>query len=163
MQAIKDRFMGKVEIITETGCWIWMASTLKPSAKKTGNQMPYGCFYIGGKTVSAHRASYLLFNGEIPAGKCVCHVCDTPLCVNPSHLFAGSVKDNVNDMVRKGRSRQSASHQFKRGALHHAAKLTLSQVEEIRRSKGSIRFIALKFNVAKDAIWKIRNGLSWSF
>lgn len=162
MQEIKDRFMSKVEMVTESGCWIWMASTLIPSAKSKGNRVAYGCFTVGKKSISAHRASYKFFVGYIPDGMSVCHSCDIPLCVNPSHLFIGSHKDNMQDMVKKGRAKQCVEHQFKRGHLHHSAKLTLQQVCEIRESTGSLRSVAAKFNVTKDAIWAVRKGITWN-
>jgi len=58
-----------------------------------------------GKHIKAHRMSYLIHVGDIPAGKVVMHSCDNPSCVNPDHLSVGSYSDNIQDCVRKGRFR----------------------------------------------------------
>lgn len=76
------------------GCWAW-----DRGLKESG----YGVARTHEKTITAHRLSYLAFNGEIPAGLCVLHKCDVRVCVNPEHLFLGTHRDNAQDMVRKGR------------------------------------------------------------
>lgn len=78
-------------------CWEW-----------TGTRSPagYGSFYLAGTVRSAHRAALEMKLGRpIAEGLFACHACDTPWCVNPSHLWEGSAKDNVDDMWRKGRAR----------------------------------------------------------
>ena len=77
-----------------SGCIIWQGST----------SAGYGAVRVNGKTRKTHRLSYEEYVGAIPAGMCVCHKCDTPLCINPDHLFIGTHDDNMKDMVAKGRS-----------------------------------------------------------
>lgn len=95
-----ERFEEKFIPVTESGCWIWTASC---------HERGYGLFHTGrnlkkGKMEFAHRVSYELYKGVRPSDEeCVCHSCDNPYCVNPSHLFIGTHKDNMDDMKRKGR------------------------------------------------------------
>lgn len=81
--------------VPETGCWLWLGAWDVDGYGKMGG---YG-------SISGHRISYEMFNGPIPEGFMVCHTCDTPPCVNPQHLFAGTATDNARDRERKGRSR----------------------------------------------------------
>ena len=75
-------------------CWDW------PHAR---HEAGYGvCTYKGVKT-TAHRLAYELTNGPVPDGMYVLHTCDRPQCCNPAHLFVGTPKDNVADMLAKGR------------------------------------------------------------
>lgn len=81
------------------GCWLWHAGKFAKG---------YGMFnigrYVNGKqhTEYAHRVAFVLSHGDIPPGLVVMHSCDTPACVNPSHLSLGTQTDNVADAYKKG-------------------------------------------------------------
>ena len=91
MASVSERFWAKVDKTGE--CWLWTGA----------NVGGYGHINIGGRMVRSHRLSYEWANGPIPKGLVVCHRCDTPACVNPAHLFAGSQRDNHKDCYVKGR------------------------------------------------------------
>lgn len=93
-----DRFRSKVNKHTATGCWLWTGNLVRgygsfSRVDDSGKQRPH----------PAHRFSWTLANGPIPDGQCVCHACDTPRCVNPNHLFLGTIQDNLNDARAKRR------------------------------------------------------------
>jgi hypothetical protein len=79
--------------VVPSGCWEWQGFR-HPSG--------YGQIYLHGKKWSAHRASYRLHKGEIPAGMDVCHSCDNKPCCNPDHLWLGDQRANSLDVVSKG-------------------------------------------------------------
>ena len=95
---MKNYILDNVEIITESGCWIWMLYCAKKG---------YGSASLPSvkNVIGAHRVSYFIFKGDIPDGMYVLHRCDVPSCCNPSHLWLGSNKDNMQDKCSKGRHR----------------------------------------------------------
>lgn len=116
--AAADRFWSKVGRTGDDDCWEWQASKFTSG---------YGQFGIGSRPWPAHRVSWVLANRRpIPRDYYVLHTCDNPGCVNPRHLFVGTHKDNMGDMIRKGRKTASS------GENHHRSKLTADQVAEIR-------------------------------
>lgn len=153
------RFNANWQAVTETGCWIWTGGFGRKN---------YGRFRVGGKkVVSSHRFSYALHKGPIPDGLCVCHKCDTPQCVNPDHLFVATNEENTADRVRKGRtvSGRSGAKNPPKHARHHQAKLSQSDVDEIRRlaSEGRMtqREIAALFGISQANVSTIKCGVSW--
>ena len=137
---------GRFDMDTRTGCWLWTAYR---------NRGGYGKARHGGKVHLAHRVSWEVHNGPIPAGMCVCHRCDTPSCVNPEHLFLGTQADNVRDMAAKGRGRAPA------GEAHRSAKLTAADVAAIRADGRTPRIIAAEYGVSRPQISAIRLGKNW--
>jgi HNH endonuclease len=110
------RFWDYVDIQGDNDCWEWQGT------KTAAN---YGLMYWNGKLEYAHRLSLEMDGRPVPARWHACHTCDNPPCVNPKHLFPGTPRDNVKDMVSKSRHYH--------GDLHHAAKITDNQVLIIRQ------------------------------
>lgn len=77
-------------------CWTWTGA-------KHGQGRGYGKFRLGGRVVSAHKASHILFNGDVDNGLVVGHLCNNECCVNPHHLVAQTQSDNMSYAVICGR------------------------------------------------------------
>lgn len=142
----------------ENDCWIWCSAT----RMKFG----YGAIKVKGKTLSAHRYSYTLHHGDIPAGMFVCHKCDNPKCINPDHLFLGTNSDNMKDAYSKGRITLPTNGGFKLGNKPVNRKLTEEQVIQIKeilktRGKTTLREIAEQFGVNQYVIRDINCGRSY--
>jgi predicted XRE-type DNA-binding protein len=107
----------------------------------------------------AHRLIYELVNKlELPDNQILRHkVCDTPLCVNPYHMLPGTMKDNSEDAIEKGRNAW--------GEKLPQHKLIEEEVIQIRSllKKGvqSQKEIAAIFGVQQSVISRIRSGKAW--
>lgn len=135
------RFRSKYIIVPEAGCWLWEGACTPEG---------YGTLSFKNKTVSAHRLSYAIHN-EHPGEMCVCHRCDTPMCVNPNHLFLGTHKDNARDKIKKGRGCI--------GEDHGSAKLSVREVRAIKSATGSQRAIAKRSGISQSNVSFIKLGL----
>jgi hypothetical protein len=127
------------------GCWNWK-----------GVVSTHGYGRIGTKDL-AHRRAYEYANGSIPKGMQVCHKCDNRLCVNPDHLFLGSIGDNMKDKNFKNRQAK--------GSQVASSKLTENQIREIRNRRElgeSYQSLAESFNVGWYTIRAIIKKRSWA-
>jgi len=143
---LAERFWAKVDKRGPDECWEWRG------AKSNG----YGLIGEGGRTSGAHRVSWELANGAIPAS--VCHTCDNRGCVNPAHLFLCTHVGNMRDMVNKSRAA--------RGDRVGSSELTEQDVHEIRQmlSCGVLqRVIAAKYAIAQQSISDINTGKQWGW
>jgi hypothetical protein len=161
------RFWVKTEL-TET-CWMWCGA-------KHGNN-GYGCFFWQGKNVTISRLVWWLLHGEIPVRMVVCHKCDNPLCFNPSHLFIGTMKDNLQDASRKGRCAMQTQPEkmreaikngprpnYARGSRQGQSKLNETQVKVIKaalRSGAGMKALARMFQVGATTIQDIAGNRRW--
>lgn len=159
------RFAEKLSPEPTTGCWLWTGAAIS-----TG----YGYFRADGKSRRAHRVAFEHFVRPLIGDEIVCHRCDTPACVNPRHLFAGTHKDNAEDRDRKGRA-GNTEPPHRRGEFANRAVLTDANVREARRlyalpratkrrgveSPGSTRSLARRFGVSQSTMRAAINGESW--
>lgn len=148
---VYERFWRKV-IVTET-CWLW---------KNAKNNKGYGRLSDGVSVQCSHRIAWAMFRGSIPANIMVLHGCDTPLCVNPNHLFLGTQLDNVRDMMNKGRSNFWPGHH---GERHVRAKLTDAAareiVEQIAAGIATRKELAVRWGVSYATVCHLLQGRSW--
>lgn len=137
MRTLKERFEEKFIKKSSNDCWEWQGSKTKCG---------YGQILSEGFVRSAHRISYTLYKSD-PGDLHVCHSCDNPACVNPNHLFLGTIRENMNDMMKKGRSRRKISMDQK------------SIIEDAIRSGYNCSEIARYFKVNHRAIIYIKQRM----
>lgn len=83
-------------------CWPWLGTT---------DGRGRGLFWLEGRHQRAPRVAWSLHHGlPFPSEKLACHTCDNPICVNPAHIFVGSMSENITDAVNKGRHKANAEH-----------------------------------------------------
>lgn len=154
--SLRERFDRLFMPEPNTGCWLWTGRI---------NQDGYGIF--GDSGTGAHRASFQLFKGEIPKGLLVCHHCDVRSCVNPDHLFLGTHRDNMDDMMRKriiSKKKVKVRINNRSSEDCNLTKLTAEMVTEIRNlhSKGvTSRKIGEIFSVTHSNVRYIVNRKTW--
>lgn len=133
------------EVDQQTGCWEWTGAV---------NSHGYGQIGYGGAFFLCHREML-----RAAAGKLVgqaCHHCDNRRCCNPAHLFDGTQKQNILDMIEKSRGKG----QFGLGAAHHNCKLSPEEIAEIVATPkvwGSGRALADKFGVSTGYVSQLRS------
>jgi hypothetical protein len=147
-----EQFLARVEPDANSGCWLWAYGGRTSDG--------YGTAQHTKKTLLAHRVSWMLHHGEIPAGHSVCHKCDTPACVNPAHLFTATQAENMADMRAKGRADR------KHGARNGRAKLSNDQAMEIltlsKMGLFSKSEIARSYGVAPSSVARVITGETFS-
>lgn len=152
ISGLRDKLLERA-VRTENGCLEWSGSR---------DRFGYGWVRNGPKVVKAHRASYAVFVQPLRDGEEVCHSCDNPPCIEPSHLTAADHSANMADMLAKGRRRPDIG--YIKGETHHQAKLTADQVRAIRRRRADgakYTDLMADFGVAKTTIGDICKRKVW--
>lgn len=150
---VEERFWKYVN--KTDGCWEWTGARFVAGG--------YGALNGGrrGVTLRAHRLSWEIHHGPIPAGMDICHKCDNPPCVNPAHLFPGTTTQNMRDCSGKGRARGGSPG----GERHHQAKLTDVKVLAIRTEYAAggvgLQPLADRYGVSKKTILNVVHRRVW--
>lgn len=149
IERVRDRTNtnGPIAPGMDTPCHLWTGATSKG----------YGVLNIRHRLHKTHRIVYEAIHG--PTDLFVCHRCDVRNCVNPEHLFRGTVAENNADMVNKGRARKA------RGEKTSQAKLTSSDVLKARQlyNAGGITQgeLAEQFGVSAATMSSAVMGRTW--
>lgn len=145
---IEQRFWAKVKKGGDGECWLWQGARKPTGYGKVTVRDPHK------RGVGAHRFAWELTHGRIRDGLHVCHRCDNPPCVNPRHLFLGTISDNIRDSFAKGRK------DF-RGEGCPRARLKAEQVRRIRASTEPLAVVAKEFGISQTHVSSIRHGRTW--
>lgn len=144
---LADRIAFYMAVPNERGCTLWTGHTDKDG---------YPLITWKKKSIRVHRHAWKVKNRKrIPKGKCICHECDTPRCINADHLFPGTQAENVADRVRKGRSASV------KGEDHSGSILTEDQIRAIRKDTRFQRVIAAEHGVTRSLISLIKSRDRW--
>jgi len=142
------RFWSRVK--KTQGCWTWTGGK---------HRQGYGFFYFDSGSELAHRVSYLIEFKKFPKNKFVCHHCDNPSCVRPSHLFLGTQKDNIRDMVRKGRAADMVGEKNSNSILTYKKVIELKNL--LKSKKFTYKELAKKFGISYGEVNNIVSGYCW--
>ena len=140
---LSEKLWSKVKVLGPNDCWLF-EGYCKPDG--------YATVFHDGKARPVHRLVYEEKFGPINSQLVVCHKCDCRNCCNPSHLFAGTMKDNILDCASKYRLR-GASEQT----------LSPNQIREIRKAVGTTREIGTLFNIDSARVYRIKNRQIYSY
>jgi hypothetical protein len=128
-------------------CWNWTG---------TINKFGYGIITHKYYLYFVHRLAYVKHFGSVPENMFVLHKCDNRKCINPEHLFIGTNRDNVDDMLNKERQ--------PRGETKHNSILLERDILLIRKMKQegeTLKDISKYFNVSEGAIYDVIARRTW--
>ena len=92
----------------------------------------------------AHRIVYFVCHPAEDQKQMVLHTCDRRNCIRPDHLFAGTAKDNTDDMIAKGRAKfvQPGKQSVYR-----------EKILELHKQGFSRKEIAAKLYISESTVW----------
>lgn len=134
--------------LSSNGCWEWTGTKMQKE--------DYGIAHFNGGRYRAHRLSYLYHKGQIKEGMLICHTCDNPICINPSHLYQGTPKQNSSDMVIRNRQNKL------KGEDASCSKLKAYEIIKIRADNRGHKYIAADYGIAVSTVSGIKTRRNWS-
>lgn len=133
--------------INDNNCWICISHCLSKSG--------YPKLVRNGKYLRMNRYIYKLEKGDIKNNNVVMHICDNPQCINPKHLKQGTVQENIDDRIKKGRGPL--------GTKNASSKLIKEDIIKIKNDDRLCREIAKDYPVNFSTIAEIKRGDSWEW
>lgn len=146
--SLAERFEAKYIPEPNSGCWLWTGALNSDGYGGIGESHTR-------RVLTAQRAAWQLYRGEIPNGMHVLHRCDVRCCVNPDHLFLGTHQENIADCKAKGRAVRAV------GEKQHNAKLTADKVRRIRNDTRTLKAIAREYGVSFSTVSFVKRRETW--
>ena len=143
------RFRGRYTI-TKTGCFVYSGACDRDG---------YPSFSYKNKRIRGNQLSWVLIHGPIPEGMQVCHICDNPGCINPTHLFLGTTQENTKDRDLKCRQARGEKQAFCKLNPEIVLKM---RGDYFQRGK-SIRTIAAAYNICFATAREAIQGITWAW
>ena len=143
-----ESFLSKIKISNDSECWIWNGNIYKDG---------YGRIGISYKSYQAHRVSHDIFNGFKDHNMLIDHKCRNRSCVNPEHLWTGTVAENNKDRHQKGRTVVPGL----KGEDQPNSRLTEIDVSAIRNDPRVQSLVAAQYGVNQSVVSRIKNLKAW--
>lgn len=149
---LSDPFEFLNHLVTVGDCWEWRGDL---------DDKGYGRLVVRGVSIRAHRYSYALHHGDIPAGAYICHHCDNRRCVNPDHLYAGTPATNTADMIRRGRHNTGERPRGEANGAAHATAETVASIRAEHAAGATQASLAAKFGISRTQVHRIVHRKHW--
>lgn len=149
-QSYWTRLILEERIIKQDGCWGWKGSK---------NRHGYGEIKVNRIHMNASRAAWIAYKSEIPENMYVLHTCDNRACCNPEHLWLGTAKDNMQDMIKKGRNKNLKGSACPWATINEDIVL---DILDMLKKNINTREIAKKYNIKLSMISDIKTGHRWT-
>ena len=130
-------------VVNESGCRIW---------QRYKDWQGYGVF----NHKRVHRLAFELWVEPLRPEMFVCHTCDNPSCLEPTHLFQDTPAGNSNDMVQKGRQAMGIEQ-----GLSLFCEYDVREIRALYDSGFSPEELALMYDCSRGTIRFIGKRQTW--
>lgn len=135
-EPIEERFAKYVDDSGE--CWVWTGAN---------NNLGYGYIRLPyrGKLVQADRWLWTYCFGDLPEDGVLCHTCDNPTCVNPSHLYVGTQQSNMLDKEERQRGNHNGPRKL--------SDMNISDINRLYALGTHVKYIARQYNISSSTVY----------